>query len=161
MFIVWGAYWGVLLVVYESLKPFLKRVRFQKHFILMNAWLLVRVAFFFHLICFGWLFFRAQSVKQIIQMVQAILFQFGSFPGFKADFTHLALFVLPVILVEYFQYVKNDVMAVFKLSNIFQPAWSLDIACSIFLKIVFYTVGFCLIAVYGAYDVKEFMYAKF
>jgi D-alanyl-lipoteichoic acid acyltransferase DltB (MBOAT superfamily) len=81
-FVLWGAYHGVLLVLHRVLQPVLVRVapgsaagRF--------AWQALRVAAMFHLVCLGYLVFRAESLAQL----GALLPVLGGLAGPASDAT--------------------------------------------------------------------------
>ncbi len=67
-FVLWGAYHGVLLVVYRLLAPRPDRSvpsgKMAQSF---------RIVVFFHLVCVGWVIFRAQSVQQCLVMARSVL----------------------------------------------------------------------------------------
>jgi len=69
-FVIWGFYQGLLLAVHRLISartgpPATSGPR---------AWL--SLVFFFHLVCLGWLFFRASDAEQIWSMLHLIVFDF-------------------------------------------------------------------------------------
>jgi alginate O-acetyltransferase complex protein AlgI len=71
-FVLWGGYHGALLCIHHGARDWLKRNIAPKHAITQSAWLIIRVVIFFHLVCFGWLLFRASSMEQVWVMTRAI-----------------------------------------------------------------------------------------
>jgi alginate O-acetyltransferase complex protein AlgI len=142
-FVVWGGYQGALLIAYRATHPPTQPARPALQTGTSRWWLHVIV--FFHLVCLGWLFFRAQSVTQALQMLSAVLFNFHlSVPAG----TRLLLEILvPLFIVERVQLVANDALAPLRL----QPA----------LRAVLYVSCFYLMMIYGAYASKEFIYFQF
>lgn len=72
-FLVWGVYHGVLLVLHKILQPIKAAVPLLKSAIdslpgKVFSWLLT-----FHLICIGWVFFRAESNSLALTMLQRML----------------------------------------------------------------------------------------
>ena len=64
-FVLWGLYHGVLLIAYRVVAPDLEeRLSSPLH-------RLVHVVWFFHLVCLGWLLFRASSMAEVMGMLQA------------------------------------------------------------------------------------------
>ena len=61
-FVLWGFYQGILLVGHRVLQPLLNRIN-PTDGIDGACWKLVRVVTTFHMVCFGWLIFRASSVR--------------------------------------------------------------------------------------------------
>ena len=70
-FVIWGAYHGLLLVVHRACKPWLDRVR-PVHSIDRGCWTALQIVVTFHLVCLGWLIFRAESMGQAAAMLTAI-----------------------------------------------------------------------------------------
>jgi alginate O-acetyltransferase complex protein AlgI len=110
-FIAWGAFHGLLLCIW---RPFQAR-RPQPPpdeaptFKLAN---LLRIGLMFHLVCFGWLLFRAQSLTQAGQFLARIATDFR--------FTHIAAYGLslmlffagPFLLYEWWVEKKDDLTAI-------------------------------------------------
>ena len=74
-YVVWGAYQGALLCAHRAAKPTLDRLvpeesRFGRSF----AWRAIRVGVMFHMICVGWLVFRAETLAQAWSMLRAALY---------------------------------------------------------------------------------------
>lgn len=72
-FVVWGAYQGVLLIGYRWLEPVLARVPVPSGRPVRWLWQGVRMVIFFHLVCLGWLIFRAHSLEQAGALLRAVL----------------------------------------------------------------------------------------
>ena len=87
-FVIWGALHGILLALERLLKPLGERLRFK------NAYQALPIAIgnalrgltVFHLVCLGWVFFRAESWEKIAEMFSQIT------TAFRFDF------IIPVIL---------------------------------------------------------------
>jgi alginate O-acetyltransferase complex protein AlgI len=101
-FVIWGGIHGVGLAI----ERFLGRV-FQRDetaaedrvasIFSLRVWL-VRIAIF-HLVCFAWIFFRAQSVQEAFHQI-ASLGTFAWRPEYLAAFTFLAVFTVPMLLLD-------------------------------------------------------------
>ena len=65
MFICWGAFHGLLLAVYFLFRDTISRLP------QLFRWLI-----FFHLICFSWMIFRAESMTQLQAQISTMLFNF-------------------------------------------------------------------------------------
>ncbi|HPB31474.1 MAG TPA: MBOAT family O-acyltransferase, partial [Candidatus Sumerlaeota bacterium] len=74
MFVLWGAYHGLLLAahrLYLKITTGSERLDDSKHeHIAIRA---VRIFFMFHVTTFGWLLFRAQTVKQFVNLCRSLL----------------------------------------------------------------------------------------
>ena len=63
-FVLWGIYQGILLVAHRLAAPWLDRIHPTEP-VDRACWKLVRIVATFHMICFGWLLFRAESLAQV------------------------------------------------------------------------------------------------
>jgi len=147
IFVAWGIYHGILLVVYAFLKSNYKdwikpRSRFGE-----KAWFGFRMFFVFHLIVFGMLIFRAEWGRQLIYMTQALIFNFRWFEGAGSIISQIMGYTWILVLVQVLQYVKKDLLVIFKSRTL--------------VKACFYFVCFILIIFYGDYGADEFIYFQF
>jgi D-alanyl-lipoteichoic acid acyltransferase DltB (MBOAT superfamily) len=148
-FVAWGMYHGVLLAVHRACTPLLEKLPAPKTTFVKNLWFFIRVAAFFHLVCVGWLFFRALSLIQAYQMLQALLGAFGGVlsVGFQVYALKLVFFTWLLIAVQAAQFLRRDLMAVMK--------------APVIIRTVFYTVCYYLLIVYGVTVGEEFIYFQF
>lgn len=147
-FVFWGIYQGMLLVIHRLLKPFLSIMPPLKGFFIGKIWFFVRVIFFFHLICIGWLLFRAQSMTQVYHMLHSLLFNFRFDYGIGINdmIIKTVLYSSILLIVQLMQYWKDDLMAIYK----WRPAYVAAFHAIIFYLITMYSSG-------GA----EFIYFQF
>jgi alginate O-acetyltransferase complex protein AlgI len=70
-FVLWGAWHGILLAIEKmfNVPAWVKKNIFTKVF---------GVIFTFHLVCFSWIFFRADSFEKAVQAIKQIMFNFDS-----------------------------------------------------------------------------------
>jgi len=148
-FVLWGAYHATLLILHRMLNVLFRGVRFTAGVLAQRAWNAVKVICFFHLICFGWLIFRAQSFGQIIHMAHALFFKWEGVSivdlarGIGIPMHFLGL----LLLVQFLQFVKKDLMIILKFN--------------ILARALFYYICFVLIIIYGVTGAKEFIYFQF
>lgn len=65
-FVLWGGFHGVILILYRALAPKFNKVR-------PRGWIFVlQGVLMFHIVCFGWLIFRAQNLTTIGIFLQSI-----------------------------------------------------------------------------------------
>ena len=146
LFVLWGAYQGVLLVVHRLLKGTLARIRWLADKRPWSpAWLL-KVFVTFQFVCIGWLIFRAQSVAQIWDMVGSVVRLEG--PVEWALATPLLVYALPLMVVDLIQYTlgRDDL---YRLPRVPLPA-----------KSVAYAVLTYLLVFHGAVS-QSFIYFQF
>lgn len=143
-FVLWGFYQGVLLVGHRSVEPWLARVRIS-HAVDRVGWKVLRVVVTFHLVCVGWLIFRAGSVAQVAGMLQAIVLR-PSIPA-AAYLVPVAALVVPLLVVQLFQYLSND------LDIVLEAPW--------YVRSAFYTACFYAFILVGQFEGVQFIYFQF
>jgi alginate O-acetyltransferase complex protein AlgI len=143
-FVVWGFYQGAILVGHRLAQPWLDRVQ-PAETVDRACWKALRIIVTFHLICVGWLIFRADSVTQVVGMLTTIATNFAIPPS--AYILPVAVVVLPLLAVQYAQYVTND------LNVIFRTPW--------YVRSVFYTALFYAFVLGGEFGGKQFIYFQF
>lgn len=141
-FVMWGAYHGALLIIYRLVPSFIKIT----HAWVLRLWRIIQMIFFFHLVCFGWLLFRANSFSQVGDMLNALFYDFNTHL-YKDTFLAFLGTIFLLAVVETVQYLKNDLMAPYK--------WPL------IPKAAFYTICFYLLLLFGVEGGKEFIYFQF
>lgn len=138
MFICWGAFHGLLLAVWVVFRKAIFRVP-----------PLLRRLLFFHLICFGWMIFRAESMTQLLAELRELLFDFEPVP----DADQLLLIrkllfysVIPMVY-QYLQYRTSKLIPVFD----WPPA----------LRTGSYVMLFYMIVIFGFNSAQSFIYFQF
>lgn len=148
-FVFWGIYQGLLLIVHRIFSPFIKKLTFTTSRILTYPWAVFKAVVFFQLVCFGWLIFRAESLHQLVQMTLSLekdftwqnIFQL--WPDIKTLLCYSSFFVL----VEFYQYLKDDQLRILKANYI--------------LRALFYVLCFYLLLFSGINETKAFIYFQF
>jgi D-alanyl-lipoteichoic acid acyltransferase DltB (MBOAT superfamily) len=143
-FVIWGLYHGLLLVVHRLARPWLERIK-PVDTIDRACWTGLRIVVTFHLVCFGWLIFRAGSLEQVAGMLTAILRR-PSIPA-AAYLVPVVLTILPLWLVQLFQYAADD------LEVIARAPW--------YFRGVFYAACFYAIVLVGQFGGEQFIYFQF
>lgn len=100
-FIYWGAFHGSLLVVYRAMNQRMGKY----HFYGAN---LMKGILMFHLICFGWLLFRAQNMTTVFLFIQAIFTNFNSSPEALAAFKNLLFYSWFLIGIQCLQAISGN-----------------------------------------------------
>ncbi|MGE0268247.1 MAG: MBOAT family protein [Candidatus Omnitrophota bacterium] len=147
-FVLWGAYHGVILILYRIVEPEVRNFCL-KNKIIRAGLKVVGIILFFHIVCYGWILFRAQSFEQIMVMTKVLFcsrFTF-SFLEWWNLFGGFIFYVWFLMVVQTYQYWKNDLMAVYK------SHW--------LIKGVFYYLCIMMIIIYGVTDAKDFIYFQF
>lgn len=147
-FVLWGSYHGALLVVYRITKEWTHRWT-NGMGPLKPIGSFFQVIFFFHLVCIGWLIFRAQSLEQLSTFLQILVFEPCTLPteAVLQVVRKLAFFAGPAIIVQLAQYVRNDILVLYRLP------W--------FLRGIWYYALVMLIIIFGVTEANDFIYFQF
>jgi D-alanyl-lipoteichoic acid acyltransferase DltB (MBOAT superfamily) len=143
-FVIWGFYQGVLLVGHRLLRPWLDLIR-PKDAVDRACWKAVRIVATFHMVCFGWLLFRAESMAQVAGMVRAMV-QRPAIPA-SAFLLPVVLVTLPLLVIQLIQYLSKD------LDIILKTPW--------YVRSVFYTALFYAFILAGEFGGSQFIYFQF
>ncbi len=143
-FIVWGLYHGILLVGHRMLSPWLERVA-PRSPSGKALWTVLAMVVTFHLVCGGWLLFRAETLSQAIAMGTAVATQ-PTLPP-TALVSRFLLLVLPLLAVQLVQYQRQDLEVVLRFP------W--------YARSVFYTLCFYAIVLGGEFGGQQFIYFQF
>jgi D-alanyl-lipoteichoic acid acyltransferase DltB (MBOAT superfamily) len=149
-YIVWGIYHGVLLIVEAQFKLFNKITNKYINLLLMLK--------SFILVMFGWIFFRANSINDAINIIFSIF-------NFKNYSLHqLSLYIVPTsrntvysidILLSYLM-----IFTLIILEYIFSTKLKFE-EQRYSIRLTAYTIGIVLILLIGAFNKNEFIYFQF
>ncbi len=143
-FFLWGLYHGLLLVAHRLASPWLDRID-PVDPVDRACWKAIRIVATFHLVCFGWLLFRARSVDQVVAMLSAIVMH-PSIPT-AAYLVPVLVVVVPLLVIQLFQYLADD------LDVVARTPW--------YVRSAFYTAGFYAIVLGGNFGGQQFIYFQF
>jgi alginate O-acetyltransferase complex protein AlgI len=143
-FVLWGAYQGLLLVGHRLAQPWLDRIK-PTDPVDRACWTWLRIFVTFHLICLGWLLFRANSIEQVVGMLSAIV-KNPAIPA-SAYILPVSLAILPLLLVQFAQYRSND------LNVVARTPW--------YVRSAFYTGCFYAFVLAGEFGGGQFIYFQF
>ncbi len=143
-FLVWGLYQGLLLIGHRMAEPWLARVRPVDR-VDAACWKGVRMFVTFHLVCLGWLVFRADSITQVGGMLDAI-WNHPALPPIALIVPFLAV-VVPLLVIEFAQYVSKD------LDVVLRTPW--------YVRSLLYTACFYAFVLGGEFGGKQFLYFQF
>ena len=145
-YVAWGAYHAILLILYHYSKLIIPNYRISNFTSIKKIQNVLKIVFFYHLICIGWLIFRSDSIEQVNQMI------FSLFNHFEYSIQGVGLKTLVGYLwillpVQIYQHIKNDYYVVFSFKPIFQ--------------ILFYLLIFYALLFQGVTDYDPFIYFQF
>ncbi len=149
-FVIWGIFWGGVVICYRfvrSLRPRMadstagspaERIR-----------QVIKIILFFHLVCLGWLLFRAQSLAQIGGMLKGLCYNFNltDYIGWREDLLLLIIYTSLLLFIQYFQFLKNDLEVVRR--------WPAEARIAVYLSLVY------SIFILGVTHPQYFIYFQF
>jgi alginate O-acetyltransferase complex protein AlgI len=143
-FLLWGIYHGALLVGHRVAEPWLKRIDPEDP-VERACWKGLRIIVTFHLVCIGWLLFRARSMEQALGMLRAIVYN-PSIPA-AAYLVPVMVVVIPLLIAQLIQYLADD------LDIIARTPW--------YVRSAFYTACFYAIVLGANFGGQQFIYFQF
>ena len=144
-FVIWGAYQGALLVAFRRAREVLRGSAWLPR-LERPAWRLLGWLVMFHLTCYGWLIFRAESAAQIGALTRR-LFAGWSAPAAVPDFWPFVFYAAPLLAVHGWEAWKDDLRAVLQLPLI--PRYAVYVA-----------LGY-LTVLFGEFAGSQFIYFQF
>jgi D-alanyl-lipoteichoic acid acyltransferase DltB (MBOAT superfamily) len=97
-FVFWGAFHGAWLCLHRALRPALQRARPTRP-AASALWRVLCVLVTFHLVCLGWMIFRAESLGHLVALLNALVVsgELGSVPRWLLPF---GVLVAPLVLMQ-------------------------------------------------------------
>jgi alginate O-acetyltransferase complex protein AlgI len=146
-FIIWGLIHGLILCLY---RPFEKSLKAARSATLVYSGVTARVlqmVVMFHLICLGWLFFRADTVGQAFGMLGQLFTNFQPTPFASSAFVMILFYVLPLFIFEAWLERSGDLVRVLKIH------W--------LLRVAFYSYLVLMLWFFPSPTQYEFVYFQF
>ncbi|MCD6220109.1 MBOAT family protein, partial [Candidatus Calescamantes bacterium] len=143
-FIIWGFYWGMLLIIHR-LFLYLNEIKGKILFPRIPKFIGVLITF--HLICYGYLMFRSNSLDQIIFLSSSLFSNFHLTSLSIYWMSQIFIFSWLLILVEIIQYKRGNLDLILHIS----PWWQ---------GLFYLTLSF-MILLFGVTGGKEFVYFQF
>jgi len=148
-FVIWGVYQGAILIIHRELISTLIILEgFLSSSYSRKIWRTFKIFFMFHITCYGWLIFRANSFDQILVFSQLLLFNFGEITGLVIRNLLMILFyVTPLLFYQWIEKRKGD--------NTFIVNSSFQTQAAVILIMYF------SILLFGEFGSEEFIYFQF
>jgi hypothetical protein len=144
--VLWGLYQGALLCVHRWIEPTLDRLtpsgRYARAAVTFASWFV-----FFHLVCYGWLLFRAQTGAQILALTTALFTGWSGAASHAGIVAHLLWFAWPLLLMQYFQARSQNLLVAL--------TWPWPVRAGVYVAL------FYLVVIFGAIDGGQFIYFQF
>ena len=98
-FLLWGAYQGVMLILHKEFTLLADRFVALNNIRQTKAFKVFSVVFTFHIVCIGWVFFRASNMTECSTILQRLFFMDLS-PAGSAHMTFDALSKLTIVNIQ-------------------------------------------------------------
>jgi len=143
-FVAWGAFHGVILILYRVID------KSTDH---LNPWAaerrslvsIFKITLMFLLIIFGWLLFRVRSIPQLLYFLENIGFAYSA--GTGKILCDLVFFSIPLIVVQFVQYVSQDLLVMLRIKLPY--------------RVAFLSFLLLWIVIFGYRESTEFIYFQF
>ncbi len=148
-FVIWGAYQGALLILHRLFRPFFNYIDRVHHVVTRPGWNAIKTIVFFHFVIIGWLFFRARSLQQAMDMLGGLVWHLEWAGDLRLAFLfqQLIFFTSLLLVIQWFQYKKDDLLIVYRSHPV--------------IKAAFYSLAGLLLIIFGVSDGNEFIYFQF
>lgn len=148
-FVLWGAFHGVILVAFRLGTAWRESIQKDSTVKPRNyGWLWIfQVGLMFHLVCLGWLLFRASSVDQITGMLAALASPWTVTPALTQEVWQVGVLCLPLLAVQLLEERTGNLNAIAELS--------------ILPRSLVYAATLISIFTLGSFGGREFIYFQF
>ena len=109
-FVAWGGFHGILLCAY---RPFERKKDGPKQALPLR---LIKIFIMFHLVCFSWLLFRAETMAQAWEMCRLLVTDFRVTPFAIAGLGLILFYTGPLIVFELWLHRTGDLMKLTKVA---------------------------------------------
>ena len=140
-FVAWGVYHGMLLVFLRILDPAFSKIKPSR------IWKFLGFLVTFHLVCFGWVLFRAPSLASVLAIGGVLYKGIPLTLALLETAGKVALFCSLLIALEWLPFVRNDSTAYLQSPFLARTAY--------------YTLILFLLVLYGAPLGEPFIYFQF
>ena len=139
-FILWGFFHGVLLILFRPFESVFSAMRGVQR--------VAALLMMFHLTCYGWLIFRAPSLRGLARLTRSLFFDFRpSTVDATGILVPLLLYTTPLLVVHLAEWRADDVLVVPK-----ARAW---------VRYTVYVATLYLIMLFGNFGGSDFIYFQF
>ncbi len=146
-YVLMGVYYGILLCFYMIIRMKCQNWIQPKSVWGQETWKWIRILFVLHLTVIGMMIFRCENVKQIFDFATVMHSHWHYESEIKGMFSKTMFFAGILLAVQFYQYYKNDLLAIYK--------------SPVPVKIAFYVFCFWLFTIYGVTEGKRFIYFQF
>jgi len=146
-FVIWGAFHGAWLAVHRTCLAHFPARSGRASFWWDGGVKLLGIAATFHLVCLGWVFFRADSLGKALELLAALGRRWEVTDFLLAGFSLMGFFLGPWMVLEFWTEKKDNSLALLK------APW--PVRASIYLYILL------MLLFFAAPEPVEFLYFQF
>lgn len=149
-FVIWGLYQGGILIIHRYFSPSVSEWTSTFSFSELQQKIIRvgKVIVMFQITCVGWLIFRANSVDQILNFLQSILFNLSAYsPTILYYCLQFSFFAGPLLIIQFFQFKYGSQNSL--------KRFPLYTRYAIYLGLYYFII------IFGQYGSREFIYFQF
>lgn len=145
-FLLWGLFHGTILIAYRLWDEW--RGLEEKPRPTVGSWSwLAQVVLMFHLVCFGWLLFRATNLNEVTRMLTPLTANWSITTDLPQETWQFALLCMPLLAVQFLEERYGNLNAIRQLS--------------LLPRTVIYATVMIAILTIGSFGGREFIYFQF
>lgn len=146
-FVLWGVFHAAVFGAYQLIKPSLNAFYASRGPGFARAMFPLNLGFYFHITVMSLLLFRSTDIGQLLELGYQLIFNFQFASIDMEALKRLVFFTWFLVLVQFFQYKKDDLMFILK-----EPAP---------MRALFYLICFYSLIIYGESNGQSFIYFQF
>lgn len=158
-YLVWGVYQGVLLILHKEYTELLKQYGWYEKLVQSKVYHIASVVLTFHIVCIGWVIFRADNMKIANEMILKLL----QAPAALLNFSAAQLSVLQIrdpiifpalVVIIPLLMISHVVVNWLNDKPIYQrPPWALQVSMMVAMM--------CLLTIFSPDSSPRFIYFQF
>jgi alginate O-acetyltransferase complex protein AlgI len=158
-FLVWGAYQGALLIAHKLYSEALAKIGVGKEIIESKVYHWASIVATFHIVCIGWVFFRADSVPIAMQIIQKLVAVPAELMHFSASQLAILQIRDPIIfpslvLILPLMMLSQPIIAWMNDKKYYlSPPWALQVGVMVALM--------CILTIFSPDSSPKFIYFQF
>jgi len=158
-FLAWGAYQGIALILHREYSQLLEKLGIAKNLLASKVYHVVSVIVTFHIVCVGWVLFRAENFNLVWQILSKLAHAPYEILHFSAQ--QLAVLqirdpsIFPALVV-----ILPTLMASHVIVNLLNgrrfyqsPPWAVQVGCMVIMM--------CLLTIFSPDSSPRFIYFQF
>lgn len=163
-YVVWGAYQGIMLIAHKEVQNLMKSFAWWQQLTKTKAFHVFSIVLTFHVVCIGWVFFRAENMNTAFEIIKRLFFV-GQYPAGVNAFSlslpsvhdPVVFLLLPLVLLILFigQIISGKMASLGWASPYKAPSFPRG------LQAVYLTIMICVLLAFSPDASPKFIYFQF